>query len=158
MVWVFLLIIIVIAAFAFPRFGKALLIIVGILVCVALIWYFKIQQEEEASKKRIPANELELIELGLLPRKYSQESFELVGRIRNKSTQYTLTTLRLRITMKDCLSAGPCETVGESSVWVFISVPPGQSREIKDSVYFSNLGNPRGQFQWSYMIEEISAR
>lgn len=158
MFWVFLIVIIVIAGFAVPRLGKALLICIGVLVGLGLIWYFYDQQEEEASKKRIAANEVDLIELRLLPQTYSPESFELVGRIRNKSARYTLTDLRLRITMKDCLAANQCETVGESSAWLFQDVPPGQSREIKDSVYFRNLGKPRGKFEWGYMIEQISGK
>lgn len=158
MLWVFLFVIIVIAGFAFPRFGKALLICVGVLVSLALIWYFIHQQEGEASKKRITANEVDLIDLRLSPQTYSHESFELVGRIRNKSARYTLTDLRLRITVKDCLAANQCETIGESSAWLFISVPSGQSRGIKKSVYFSNLGEPRGLFEWGYMIEQISGK
>ncbi|MBI4664605.1 MAG: hypothetical protein HY735_37915 [Verrucomicrobia bacterium] len=158
MLWVVLIVIIVIVGLAVPRFGKALLICVGVLVGLVLIWYFNHLQEEEASKKRIAANELDLIELRLLPQTYSAESFELVGRIRNKSGRYTLTDLRLRITMKDCLAANQCETVGESSAWLFQSVPPGQSREIKESVYFSHLGRPGGKFEWGYIIEQISGK
>ncbi len=158
MLWIILIVIIIIAAFAVPRFGKALLIAVGIALLAVAALYIRNNQEEEAAKKRITASEIDLIDLHLLPHSYSNESFEISCRIRNKSSRYTLTDMRLRVTLKDCIDAKKCETVGDSTAWVFATVPPGQSRELRDSMYFSNLGRPSGKFEWDYSIEQISGK
>jgi hypothetical protein len=66
-----------------------------------------------------------------------------------------LTQLRLMLTMRDCTGPADCEVVGESEEFIFTKVPPGQARDLDESVHFSKLGQPRGKRQWDYRILEI---
>ncbi len=152
--WVLIILIVLIAAFAVPKFGKALLVVIGILVVGGFALYLNGQHKEELAKKRISPDEIQLDDLRLAP-SYSPESFRIVGRIKNKSQKYSLDSLRLKITMRDCVKLGDCKIVGESVAWSFADVPPGQSRDFDESVYFSNLAKPKGKYEWDYSIIEI---
>ncbi len=155
--WALILLILVIVAFAVPKFGKALLVVIGVLVVIGIIWYLKNQHEEELAKKRIVPNEIQFVDLRLAP-SYSPESFRLLGRIKNKSQRFILTDLRVKITMRDCVKPGDCEIVGECIAWSFADVPPGQSRDLDESVYFSHLAKPKGKYEWDYSIIEIKGK
>ena len=86
MPWLFVLGVLV-CAILFPRFRKLLIILGAVLV--ALIAYFLISQEIEdsESKNRISRGEVELVDLSLAR---SGSSYDLKGRVRNRSSQYTL--------------------------------------------------------------------
>lgn len=152
--WFLILLIVVIASFAVPKFGKTLLVVIGILMTVGFAWYLKNQHEEKISKQRISPSEIQFDDLRMAPR-YSPESFRLLGRIKNKSQRYTLHDIQLKVTIRDCIKAGDCEIVGEATAWSFNNIPPGQSREFDESVYFSNLAKPKGKYEWDYSVVEI---
>ena len=160
MAWL-VIVVVIIAAVAVPRFGKALVKGVGALVVlVALAWgIFDSRQkaEREAAKSRIKPNEIELADLRL-NNGYGPGSYALVGRVRNRSTRHSLGELHLRFTMKDCTDAGTCEIVGESDETIYINVPPGQARDLDEHVSFARLRSPRGKHQWSFDVKEIVGR
>lgn len=157
MLWLLIIVIVIIAAFAMPRFGITLLGLIGLIVAGLIIFYFAEKQQENLSKTLITANQVELSDLILVPR-YSSESYELQGRVKNKSTKYTLGDLRIKITMQDCVKPQECEVVGESTAWIYNDVPPGQMRNLNSSVYFSGLPKPRGKHEWHYLISEIKGK
>jgi hypothetical protein len=106
------------------------------------------------ARPRIRMGEVELVDLRLLPGSLLGSS-RLVGRVRNRSPRYTLTQLRLMLTMRDCTGPADGEVVGESEEFIFTKVPPGQARDLDESVHFSKLGQPRGKRQWDDRILEI---
>lgn len=161
MEWLILLAVVVTSAFAFPRFGKALLALVGVLLVLlvvagVLLYLYERRQEAEraAAKTRIARSEIEFVDLALRP-SYGRGWYRLVGRVRNRSPRYTLRELRLKLVMRDCRRVGDCEIVGETDEAVYLSVPPGQAREIDEDVHFYDLGPPRGKYQWEYSVTEI---
>jgi len=154
--WWLIGIVIVIAAFAFPRFGKALLVLATIVVVGILIVIANERQESAAARTRVSASEIDLLDLRL-GSSYGS-SYRLVGRLRNRSPRYTLSSLSIKVTMRDCTAPGQCETVGETTTSVYASVPPGQVRGIDDSVYFSGLPPFRGKMEWIYSVVEIRAK
>lgn len=152
--WIVVILIVIVIAFKIPKYGKELLVGIGILVAIGVVWYLKNEQEEVASKRRIVPAGIQFDNLRLAP-SYSAESFLLLSRIKNKTQRFSLRDLRLKITMHDCIKPGDCEIVGESTACSFATVPPGQSRDIDESVYFSNLAKPKGKYEWGYSILEI---
>jgi hypothetical protein len=154
MLWIIVLIIVVIIAFIVPKFGKTLLIGIAVLVAIGFLWYLNNRHEEEVSKKRISHTEIQFDDLRLMP-SYSAASFRLSGRLKNKSQRFSLQDIRIKITMRDCIKPGECEIVGETTASTFATVPPGQSRDVDESVYFSNLAKPKGKYEWGYYIVEI---
>jgi hypothetical protein len=155
--WWLIGVIVIITAFAIPRFGCALLVLLALSSVIGTGWYFVNKYQDNQSKKRISPSEIQLSDLYLAPR-YSEGSYELEGRIKNGSSTYTMTDLRIKITMQDCMKSKSCEIIGESTAWVFNDIPPGQSRNLKDSVHFSNLPKPRGKYEWYYSITEIKGK
>jgi hypothetical protein len=154
--WWLIAILVVIAAFAFPRFGKALLVLVGLAAVALFVIYQQSEQEESAARQRVTPQQVELTDLRLGPPQYGS-SYGLTGRIRNASTKFSIKSLQLKITLRDCITSADCVTVGDRTTYIFVSVPPGQTRGISESIYFSNLPPLRGSFAWSYAIAEIKA-
>ncbi len=156
--WWLILIFVIIAAFAIPRFGIALAVTVVVGVALGGVWLYEERAEQEVAKTHIQQSEVYLVGLTLKPGPGSG-SYSLVGRVQNGS-QYTLTHLRLKLTMRDCI--GPdqtdCEVVGETEVGIPQDVPSGQARDLDEYVSFYGLGQARGSHQWDYQVVEISGR
>lgn len=155
--WVVLAIILVYLGFKFPMFGKVILGGISVIVVVCALWYFKSQYDDKVSKSRISKNEIDLVDLTLQPY-YDKSSYRIVGKIRNRSASYTLTSLKIRNTMRDALPDGRSEIVGETTTWVFKTVPPGQARDVDESVHFSDIATARGTYSWQYEVIEIRGR
>jgi hypothetical protein len=85
-------------------------------------------------------------------------SFTLIGRIRNRSAQATLTEVKLRMTMEDVLASGASTSVAETTVIIRQEVPPAQSREFEEKVLFGDLPMPRGRLEWSYSVVELKSK
>ncbi len=160
MLWAIVILGVIVAAFAVPKFGKAVLAFLGVIVVLVAIGGLYLfasnrrdKAEREAAKARIRPNEIELVDLAF--RNGYSGSYTLIGRIRNRSTRYTLSEISLRFTMKDCMNSNECETVGQTVDTMYVSVPPGQARDLNEFVSFSGLGTARGEHQWNYEVVEI---
>lgn len=160
MIWVVIFIGIIIAAFIVPKFRRAVLGLLGIIVALGAIGATILfvtdrreKAEREVAKTRIGRQEVEFVDLVLRPG-YAG-SYTLVGRVRNRSNRYTLNEMRIRFTMKDCADATNCEVVGQTEDAMYVNVPPGQARDLDEFVHFAGLAAPRGKHQWDYEVVEI---
>lgn len=160
--WALLAVIVLIAAFKVPRFGKALLW--GIVVVAAIggtawaVYDARTKAEARAARTRIRADEVELADLRLgLPRA-GDGIARLTGRVRNGSAQYSVTELTLMVTLRDCLEADSCEVVGESTESIYLTIPPRQARDLDEYVFFSDIGEPRGSRVWNYFLVEVQGK
>jgi len=143
--------------FSFPRFsrawlrclGVALLVILG--VFVILSWQHK--REFEASKKRILKDEVVLADLQLVDIN-DLFGYRLVGRIRNKSTRFALTEVRLLIRVKDCIENN-CDIVAEKIRSIRLNIPPGQARDLDTLVSGLFPVDLSGKLEWDMKIEYI---
>jgi curved DNA-binding protein CbpA len=113
--------------------------------------------EFEASKHRIASSEIELGELQFKLGDVAG-SYYLGGRVRNRSPQYTLDTVVLKLTIADILPSGSSEIVGQEDVYIMARIPPGQARHVSAWVRFENLPKPLGRYDWSYAITEIRGK
>jgi len=133
---------------------------VGILVLIAVIGGFIYWQneknEEKQSKTRIKPSEL-LFEDVLLKSSYGS-GYDLIGRITNNSSNYTLKGVQLKLTFRDCDKDNKdCIIIGEDDEYIYINIPPKQARDFKESVYlYSNL-KIKGKMVWNYKIEYLKA-
>jgi hypothetical protein len=150
-------IVVLIAAIVFPGVRKVLLAVIAIAALGLLVLYLNSEREEAASTSRVKASEVEISDLRLGRAQYGS-SYQLTGRVRNLSPRFTVTSLRLRVLLQDCLAANDCSTVGDSTAYVSLSVPPSQTRAIDDSVHSSDVPPLRGTFRWSDELSEIQAK
>lgn len=157
MAWIIVLLIVIVLVFVFPKILKALMILLGVLLCIGLIWYVDNKREEGLSKKRISGKEVVLADF-LLGR--DRWGWEISGRIKNNSQKHTLTSFDIKMRIRDCIAPGDCEIVGEAMVDLVESVvPPGQSRSFRRSVFgFPKPDTIRGKYDWSFSIIEITGR
>ncbi len=158
---------ILIAAFAIPRFGMALL--GTILVCAMLIGllFFLGTQNSKRNYVNAPqttiihlsAKEIDLVDLNLLPESYDKSSFRLTGRVRNKSALYGVTEMHLKLTVQDCVNPpNECETVGEQIKAIYVPIPSLQSRDLNEYVNFFYFAGFKGQPKWIYNLIDVEAR
>jgi hypothetical protein len=167
MLWVLAIVVVLIAAAVSPAVRKLVLWLVGIAVVVGaglFVWLYIGEQsrlrEEEAAKTRVPKDRVELTDL----RMNIGGSGHLSGRVRNNDTTHTITGFALRLRIQDCeppvkpgAEPGRCDTVGDETRTVYMSVPPNQVREIREWVSFSNLGAERPGRTWSYALLWVQA-
>jgi len=85
-------------------------------------------------------------------------SFTVIGRIKNRSAQATLTEVKLRMTMEDVLASGASTTVAETMVTLRQEVPPAQSRDFEEKVEFGRLPRPKGRLEWNYSVAEVKGK
>ena len=158
MVWIIgpvVLILLVVSA-GFRKFA-------GIFVLIAVIggviyWQYqeKYQEnEEKQSKTRIKQSELLFEDVSL---KTSYGSSDMVGRITNNSSQYTLKEVQLKLTFRDCDKDNKnCIIVAEDDLFFYINIPPKQARDFKELVYLYSDLKIKGKMVWDYKIEFIKA-
>ena len=132
----------------------------GVLVLVAVIggfiyWQYQ-KNEEKQSKTRIKPSELLFEDISL---KSSYGSgYDMVGRITNNSSQFTLKGVQLKLTFKDCDKDNKdCIIVAEDNEYIYVNIPPKQARDFKESVYLHSDLKIKGKMVWDYKIEYSKA-
>lgn len=170
MTWIIAIGILLFLGLMYPHFGKVALMGVGaviLLIVVAFWWiYVSSSNEQKAAESLISPAQLELINLQLFRPSsggygyVTSSGYNLTGEIKNNSS-HTLTSANVAISAYDCPSDtidAQCETIGESDVYLSITVPPHQRRSItNETAYFNDMPSIKGNFLWSYEITETRA-
>jgi len=84
---------------------------------------------------------------------------KITSNIKNNS-KYTLDSLTLMVLAYDCPSiimSPNCEIIGQNEVHEYITVPPGQIREMESLVFFSDIPLIKNNFKWTYKVTNIRA-
>ena len=130
--------------------------IAGVLALAVVGYIAYDSQQTEASKQLVRPEQLEFADMRLGPESFGS-AYKLVGRVKNNS-RHTAFGLQAKIHVLDCDEKSNCEVVGEEERDIAPLIPPGQVRDIDDSIYFGSGTHVRGHFQWTYTISEIRAR
>lgn len=158
MVWVVGLGIFALLFFAFPAFRAVTAVTIGLGVLAGLYFYVNQQQEEQAAKKLIAADQIEFRSLRLTS---TVSSYKLLGEVRNNSL-HELTSATLNLKAYDCPAQSitpDCSIIGEDDdVYVSATVPSNQVRAVDAYVSFYNMPEVKGHFLWSYFIAETRGR
>jgi len=126
----------------------ALAVVIGIIGYLA--WYQN--HELKLSKQRILLAQVELVDMKIIEERRGKQ---LSGRVRNHSDKYTLTELRVRVSMEDCAD-NHCEVINQTEVDLKPDVPPGQARDFREPLFFTSPLAPRGKPEVKYSV--ISTR
>ncbi len=151
-----LVLIIVLVAVYFPRFRR---ILVGTLVVLiggigVIIW--QDSRERNLEFERISVEEAQLSEMHVRSG-LNARSFVVDGRIQNISKDYSILSIQLQATAKDC-EIGVCEIVGQEEVTFPLEVPSAQSRDFSVTIPFSVVPEVKGEAAWEYEVLKIRAR
>ena len=152
MIWgllgLILVVVLVALAVTNKNVGRALPLAFAVIVGIIgfLAWY---QNHELAlSKQRIPVAEVELADVALVDQARGRE---ITGRVRNHSREFTLTELRLRVSMEDCVD-GRCEVINQTDMTLKPNAPPEQARDFREPLYFKSTIAPRGKLALRYDV------
>ena len=95
---------------------------------------------------------------GLVVHQDYGESFRFQARLVNQHPDRLLRRVELRVSMLDCATPDQqnCPIIGQVTERVTTEVPPGQARDIADTVFFGRLNQIPQTPQWR--AEVVSAR
>lgn len=118
------------------------------------VYYLHSQYVEIRTKILIPIHDIEIRDIALNTTPFN--NYKIIGRINNKSPDYTLDRVSLRIFMEDCIETESedtdCEFIGDT-MDVFVHAPPQQIREFEEYVYFfGSKTKPTGKLKYRYII------
>ncbi len=154
-IFVVLLIIILVAMY-FPKFRRTLGVTLVLLMGAigVIIWQDTLERElefEQISLKQAQLSQMQ-VRSGLNTR-----SFVVGGRIQNVSQHYTIFSMMLQATIKDC-EGEACKIVGQEKIMVPVEVPPDQARDFSVTIPFSGIPKVKGEAVWGYEILLVRAR
>ena len=142
--------------FRIPGLFTILLFLLALLIVYSVKHF---QDQAAVNKGKIPRSHLELIEFRLEDPFFASiysTPCKLTGRIKNNSSEYTLTYLELEIRVKDCVN-NDCDTAGKSEETIYVRVPPGEVRNMDQDILFTKMKKVRGDWSWSYRVLKIGA-
>ncbi|HEV8437607.1 MAG TPA: hypothetical protein VGT40_05895 [Methylomirabilota bacterium] len=132
-----LIALIALVTFRHRSLGLALLATAALVLVYVDFLHVRDQRQREA---RIAVSEIELADVRLA----EQEGFyRLFGRVRNGSHRYVLESLRLHVTVADCLGSA-CRIAAERDESLVLPVLPGQDHGFELSL--GRLGMPGGHY------------
>ena len=161
--WAVAIAAVVVAGFVLAKVGRFLRMGGSFLALVALAvggWYWHRTRNDErttAARQRIPVSSVEMVDAKLAPLATGAGRYSLVGRVRNKSRTDTLSTVTVAVTVKDC-AGRTCETLAQQTERIPVTIPPGQSRDIRDDVLLTPAPVTKGKFSWSHKIVSAESR
>ena len=145
----------------FPAFRKVTLILVAVgVVGVLLLLGYSKQQEADSARKREAAKHLvvptSLVFQDMGLGKQYGSAYRLTGRVKNTS-QYTVTAITVRVSISDCDSNQHCDVVGDKEQECYLRIPPGQARDLDETLFMEHGTEIRNTMQWNYRIPDVSA-
>lgn len=155
-------------AFAVPRLRPAG--IVGCVLLFVMLGWGMIQRWRAAGPSHPPAREAPVTpgsSLGSFPLDAVSASqlqltgggapFQLRGQLANASRDWTLRSVTLQVTRRDCFSGAldpsGCDALWQTQQWISLSVPPQEMRHIATSIWaHGSAPRIRGTAQDSFKI------
>lgn len=157
MLWLIVPVILVAIVFVAGHRKTALGLLVGATIAGGLIYRYDLHLEQQATT-RISASEIGLENIAV--RLTFDASYELTGRIKNKSETYRIDGISFAVMMRDCLGpdASKCVMTGTANSVITITVPPQESRDFTGTLYYGkSYKPPKGTLAWDYEITAITA-
>lgn len=139
------------------RYPVQVIILVVIVVGGGWLWIDSTtkanQRRYQQARSLVTPAQVELADLRL-GNSYGS-SWTLTGNATNKSS-HTITSLEIQATIQNCPAGKPCVTIGQTSVYNSVNIPPGQMRALSGYASFPNLP-PLDGWTWHYSIGTIAA-
>ncbi len=151
-----LLLIFILVAVNFPKFRRTLGVTLVVLMGAVGVIIWQDTQERELEFERISVDQVQLEEMEVHPGLNSR-SFVVAGRIHNLAEDYTILSIQLQATVKDC-DGKTCEVVGQEHAVLPMEVPGVQSRDFSVTMPFSVAPEIKGEAAWEYEVLKIRAR
>jgi len=144
----------VVTAVRYPRLAFAILVA---LIAGAVLMLQMIPGERERESARMSVSDVQLLMVHIAPA-YAG-SFDLSGRLENRSDDAELSEATLEVELRDChddldRAAGNCPVLGVATPQIALIVPPGQARDFSVSITFPRV-QVRGEADWQYTVRAV---
>lgn len=144
----------VVTAVRYPRLAFAILVV---LIGGAVLMLQMIPGERERESARMSVSDVQLLMVHIAPA-YAG-SFDLSGRLENRSGDAELSEATLEVELRDCHddldgAAGNCPVLGVATPQIVLIVPPGQARDFSVSITFPRV-QVRGEADWQYTVRAV---
>lgn len=140
----------------YPKFRRVLGVVLVLMIGAIGVIIWQDTQEQGLEFERVSVKQTQLSIMQARPG-LNARSFVVSGRIQNLAKDYTILSIMLQATLKDC-DRGACEIVGQEHATIPLEVPSGQSRDFSATIPFSAVPVVRGEPGWEYNIVKIRAR
>jgi hypothetical protein len=140
----------------YPGLFTLLVVILSLLIVYGVRYY---ERHFSAGASGLIRSDLDLTEFRLgevFAVSGRTSGWNLTGKIKNKSSKYTLTYLVVGIVIKDCAD-GNCDPAGEAEETIQLTVPPGEMASMEMDVHFRNMKKLSPSWSWYYKIVSIGA-
>jgi hypothetical protein len=151
-----LLLVIILVAVNFPKFRRTLGVTLLLLIGAIGVIIWQDTQERRLEFERIYVKQAQLSQMQVRPGLNSR-SFVVGGRIQNIAEKYTIYSVMLQATIKDC-EGQTCKIVGQENTMVPLEIPPDQARDFSVTIPFSGVPKVKGEAVWEYEILLVRAR
>jgi len=151
-----LLLIIILVAVNFPKFRRTLGMTLVVLMGAIGVIIWQDSHDRDLEFERVYVKQAQLSQMQVRPGLNSR-SFVVGGRIQNVAQKYTIFSVMLQATIKDC-EGQACKIVGQEKIMVPMEVPPDQARDFSVTIPFSGVPKVKGEAVWAYEILLVRAR
>lgn len=151
-----LLLVIILVAVNFPKFRRTLGVTLMLMIGAIGVIIWQDTRERGLEFERIYVVQAQLSQMQVRPGLNSR-SFVVSGRIQNVAQKYTIFSVMLQATIKDC-EGQSCEIVGQEAIMVPLEIPPDQARDFSVTIPFSVVPKVKGEAAWEYEILLVRAR
>lgn len=154
MVWLLLAVLIILLAFAIPRLGRVVAIVFAVVVAILAAIIFTQERERSEELKRITVDEVSLEEMVMTMSRQNRP--QLLGRVRNQSSQYAIKQVAIEISLEEC-KAQACDVLGQQIFEFNLNIPPLQVREVDEFLVFRVPQRNLGELKWQFKPVSVRA-
>jgi hypothetical protein len=148
-----IVIIICLVAIAYRNLKTGMISLAGILLAIALFYYFSPAETTGGKSVRLLGN-VELSQTSI-SRGYA-DGFVLELRINNNSPDQVLRNFTILSSLSDCnADQSQCLVVGEETNVAKLRVPPGQARDTQINLRTKQLNPIQGEAIWKHEITGV---
>ena len=138
----------------YPRLAFAILVV---LLGSAILLVQMIPGERERQSARISPADVDVLTLEFIP-SYA-DSFDLIGRLANRSVDTVLSETTLAVELRDCSTesdgdAKNCPVLGVAYPTVTLEVPPGHARDFRVNPSFPRI-TVQETAEWKTTVSEV---
>jgi len=153
---IILLLVFILVAVYFPRFRRAMGMTLVVLMGAIGVIIWQDTQERDLELTRVSMTQVQLSHMQTRPG-LNTRSFVVAGRLQNVAQKYTIYSMMLQATIKDC-EGETCKIVGQEKIMVPLEVPPDQARDFLVTIPFSGAPKVKGEAVWEYDVLLVRAR
>ena len=137
---------------------KAAVALLVVTIGAGTALYLHNRQLQQRAASRISHEEVALTDVAV--RRTFDSSYEVSGKIGNKSTAYRLDGITLHLSLRNCpeSDAASCVPIGDTTVNVAVTVPPKESRRFIGSFYIPTEKRQEGALASDYRITAVVAK